>query len=167
LRIAIARAGNVIGGYDTAKDRLIPDILRAVSHDAPLQVRNQAAIRPWQHVLDCLNGYLMLIDALIGGDENIPTALNFGPDPTQMRSVGDVIGVAREIYPALTVDVLEMPAHKETANLTLNSSKAESLLGWSSSIGFQDAVSRSLRVPGIETRRDFYDEVERFLKAKT
>jgi len=78
--VATARAGNVIGGGDWATDRLMPDIVRAFINAEPAIIRNPSAVRPWQHVLDPLNGYLMLIERLWQGNAEFADAWNFGPD---------------------------------------------------------------------------------------
>ena len=87
IALASGRAGNVIGGGDWATDRLIPDILRAVEKDAPALVRNPLAIRPWQHVLEPLSGYLILAEALCRDPEAAAEAWNFGPRDEDARPV--------------------------------------------------------------------------------
>ena len=83
--IASVRAGNVIGGGDWALDRLVPDIVRAMLRGEPVQIRNPDSIRPWQHVLEALGGYLVIAERLLDGDKQVATAFNFGPadDDTQ------------------------------------------------------------------------------------
>src|SRR3546814_12005694 len=78
--LASARAGNVIGGGDWSEDRLIPDLVRAVSSGQPLEIRSPHATRPWQHVLESLSGYLSLGQHLLAGDKTFAQAWNFGPD---------------------------------------------------------------------------------------
>ena len=90
LAIATARAGNVIGGGDWAKDRLVPDAIEAFSNKAPLHIRSPAAIRPWQHVLEPLAGYLMLAQRLVQDGATFAEAWNFGPNASGERTVGDV-----------------------------------------------------------------------------
>jgi len=87
--VATARGGNVIGGGDYAEDRLVPDIVRAVARGEPVVLRNPDAIRPWQHVLDCVAAYLIYIQAL-AANAPIPHALNVGPEPTSVFTVRDV-----------------------------------------------------------------------------
>ena len=88
--IATARGGNVIGGGDYANDRLVPDIVRAVARGKPLLLRNPDAVRPWQHVLDCIAGYLVYIQAL-AVDPGLPRAMNIGPEPQVTFSVRQVV----------------------------------------------------------------------------
>jgi CDP-glucose 4,6-dehydratase len=95
--IATARGGNVIGGGDYSEDRIVPDIVRAARSDQPLVLRNPKATRPWQHVLDCLAGYLVFAEILATGGD-YPQALNIGPDPTQPITVSDIADV---LLPAL------------------------------------------------------------------
>jgi CDP-glucose 4,6-dehydratase len=143
LRLHVARAGNVIGALDVSKDRLIPDIRRALNANEPLIIRNPGAVRPWQHVLDCLNGYLMFVGAALRGDE-LPVALNFGPDPDGIKAVSDVLKVASRVHQALEVKTLEDSTAKETDLLTLNSDLAHQVLGWQGFVDFEDAVRISL-----------------------
>lgn len=89
IRLASARAGNVFGGGDWAEDRLVPDLLAAFAANRPASVRNPQAVRPWQHVLDPLHGYLTLAERL-WNNADIPRALNFGPGPTAERTVGAI-----------------------------------------------------------------------------
>lgn len=97
VALGTARGGNVIGGGDYSEDRIVPDIVRAALRREPLVLRNPAATRPWQHVLDCLAGYFVLAEAL-AGEQETPRALNIGPDPAAPITVADL---AEAISPAL------------------------------------------------------------------
>lgn len=97
VALGTVRGGNVIGGGDYSEDRIVPDIVRAAIRREPLVLRNPAATRPWQHVLDCLAGYFVLAEALAGARET-PRALNVGPDPAEPITVADL---AEAISPAL------------------------------------------------------------------
>jgi CDP-glucose 4,6-dehydratase len=126
VRVATARAGNVIGGGDWGRDRLLPDLVRARESGRPLTLRHPDAIRPWQHVLDPLAGYLLLAQRLAESAE-WAQAWNFGPD--EARTVRWVVDRVRERWPvAVRVappgDAVEAPA------LRLDASKARSELGW-------------------------------------
>jgi CDP-glucose 4,6-dehydratase len=143
LRLHIARAGNVIGAFDVSQDRLLPDVIRALKQKTPLMVRHPEAVRPWQHVLDCLNGYLMFVDAIEDG-QDLPVALNFGPDPDGMKSVTDVLRVASGMFPDLQIKTEASAKLKETRLLTLNSQMAYQKLGWENRLGFNEAVALSL-----------------------
>ena len=143
LLVHIARAGNVIGAFDVSPDRLLPDVIRALKQKTPLMVRHPEAVRPWQHVLDCLNGYIMFIDAIAAGQE-LPIALNFGPNPDGMKSVSDVLRIAMEVLPGLEIESMAAPRLKETELLTLNSEMAHQKLGWENRLGFEKALTLSL-----------------------
>jgi CDP-glucose 4,6-dehydratase len=97
VAVASARAGNVIGGGDWAEDRLIPDAIRAWSRQEPLVIRRPAAIRPWQHVLESLGGYLALAERL-WSDGALAGAYNFGPETHEAASVRDVVRLARTVF---------------------------------------------------------------------
>ena len=128
-RIATARAGNVIGGGDFAPDRLIPDAYRAMVSGAPLILRNPQAVRPWQHVLDPLHGYLLLAEALASHRAGAG-AFNFGPDATaNVMEVVQQFVSAMGGNPASAIAVGPSSEH-ETAVLEVDSSRAKSALGW-------------------------------------
>jgi len=97
-RVASARAGNVIGGGDWGEDRLVPDIMRAAFAGETLRVRNPNAVRPWQHVLCPLSGYLVLAQALCESPD-YATAWNFGPDEEDARTVGWIVERIAELWP--------------------------------------------------------------------
>src|SRR5690606_431011 len=97
--LATARAGNVIGGGDWAEDRLVPDLARAQESGKPLIVRAPASVRPWQHVLEPLAGYLQLGQGLRRGEQNYQGAWNFGPDDGGMLSVSDLLDKFKESWP--------------------------------------------------------------------
>src|SRR3546814_381986 len=100
--LASARAGNVIGGGDWSEDRLIPDLVRAVSSGQPLEIRSPHATRPWQHVLESLSGYLSLGQHLLAGDKTFAQAWNFGPDTEGNQTVSQVLTRLQTVWPALT-----------------------------------------------------------------
>ena len=136
---AIARAGNVIGGGDVSPDRLLPDLLRSFERGETARIRNPSAVRPWQHVLDCLNGYLLLIDELTSrGSQG---EWNFGPGPESFVDVARLADLAASFFgkgASWEADVVEHP--HEAAFLTLDATKAGSELGWCDKLGFEDAV---------------------------
>ena len=130
VRVASARAGNVIGGGDWAQDRIVPDAMRAFFGNRRLVVRNRNSTRPWQHVLEPLSGYLVLGAALFE-DRKFATAFNFGPDPKSVRTVGHLMASLLPLFPEVEVEDLTDPdAPKEAKLLTLDSAKAKRLLGW-------------------------------------
>jgi CDP-glucose 4,6-dehydratase len=143
-RIATARAGNVIGGGDEGEDRLLPDALRAVESGLPLLVRNPGAVRPWQHVLNPLAGYLLLARALCEGEE-AARAWNFGPPAGDARPVGWIVERLAELYEgelAWRSDGGPNPA--EAPHLELDSTAAESRLGWRPAWRLEEALRRTV-----------------------
>ncbi|GGE88733.1 CDP-glucose 4,6-dehydratase [Stappia taiwanensis] len=130
IRLASARAGNVIGGGDFSLDRIVPDIWRAVRDGQELQLRNPGATRPWQHVLDCLNGYLLYIEAL-AGEGGVPLSLNFGPADSKGRTVREIAeDILSAIRPGSDWAQAADTGPREMAKLTLDTSRARALLGW-------------------------------------
>ena len=128
-RLATARAGNVIGGGDWASDRLVPDFLRAMDAESTLLVRSPDAIRPWQHVLEPLCGYLMLAEAL-HGSAVYAEPWNFGPDDEGARSVRWILDHLSRGTPHLHWACDSAPHPHEAHFLKLDSSKARARLGW-------------------------------------
>ncbi len=129
-RIGSARAGNVIGGGDWAQDRLIPDIIRGALAGAPIAVRNPEAIRPWQHVLNPLSGYLRLAEVLHAAPEH-GGGWNFGPLDADARTVREIADRLSELWDGeLRWELHPGPHPPEAHVLTLDSSKARKHLGW-------------------------------------
>lgn len=128
--LATARAGNVIGGGDWSADRLIPDLIRAVRAESSLEIRSPLATRPWQHVLECLSGYLLLGQKLLEGHAEIADAWNFGPDQESNRTVAEVLIELKDYWPKIRWHKTQ-EIHPHEANfLYLDSSRAKKLLGW-------------------------------------
>jgi CDP-glucose 4,6-dehydratase len=131
VALATARAGNVIGGGDWALDRLIPDILRAIGLGEPVRLRNLAAIRPWQHVLEPLRGYLMLAERLCHDGPAFAEAWNFGPAASDARPVEWVAQTLISLCGADASALVNDPSPQHEAHsLQLDSAKAAALLGW-------------------------------------
>jgi CDP-glucose 4,6-dehydratase len=136
---AIARAGNVIGGGDICEGRLIPDLVKSYSLGTVPQLRAPNSVRPWQHVLDCLNGYLILVDALISG--NGQGAWNFGPDEKQTKTVYEVSNLAEKIWGVEQRWEQDSTDHPhEAILLSLNSDKARNELGWQNKLNFEESI---------------------------
>jgi CDP-glucose 4,6-dehydratase len=129
VRLATARAGNVIGGGDWAEDRLVPDLVRAATAGHALRIRNPEATRPWQHVLDPLSGYLRLGQALLAG-EDVAEAWNFGPDGDGETTVRELSARLHAHWPRLQVQLDEGEHPHEAALLRLDCSKARQRLAW-------------------------------------
>ncbi len=169
VRIASARAGNVIGGGDWAKDRIVPDAMRAFLSGNELVVRNRHSTRPWQHVLEPLTGYLLLGLAL-QDDASYAEAFNFGPDANTVRTVNDLVKQLKTSFPnARVLDKTEPNAPQEAKLLTLDSSKAYLRLGWMPQWGFSKTVRRTAEwyktVAGGQSARSVTDaQINEFLK---
>jgi len=128
-QLATARAGNVIGGGDWADDRLVPDLVRAVLAETPLRIRSPDAIRPWQHVLDPLSGYLRLGQGLLNG-KIVEGPWNFGPSSDATLSVRDLVGQMQRHWPDLTIESANGRHPHEAATLKLDCGKSARQLGW-------------------------------------
>jgi CDP-glucose 4,6-dehydratase len=132
VAVATARAGNVIGGGDWALDRLVPDIMRAFSAGEPVAIRNPEAVRPWQHVLEPLAGYLMLAERLYADGAAFAEGWNFGPADSDARPVSYLVSeLARLWGDAARWQCIEPEKVHEAHLLRLDSSKARARLGWS------------------------------------
>jgi CDP-glucose 4,6-dehydratase len=141
-RVASGRAGNVIGGGDWGEDRLIPDIMRSALADAPIPIRSPQAVRPWQHVLNPLAGYLRLAEALSGGPSKAG-GWNFGPAPDDVRPVRWIVERLSELWPQpLRWEVDPGPHPHEAEFLALDSTKAREELGWLPPWDLEQALAR-------------------------
>ena len=163
---AIARAGNVIGGGDVCADRLIPDLISSYSSGLVPKLRAPNSIRPWQHVLDCLNGYLMLADALI--QNNAVGAWNFGPEENKSKTVADVANIAGAVWGAGKSWESDLGIHPHEASmLMLDSKKARSELGWSDKLSFEESVEWTINwykcvQNGIEPLAEMKKNIDEF-----
>jgi len=143
VAVATARAGNVIGGGDWAQDRLIPDALRAWQQNQSLSVRNPVAIRPWQHVLEPLAGYLILAESLLQGRNS--GAWNFGPDASDMLTVAGLLECLASAWGEGARWHPESGHHPHEAGLLkLDSSQARSELGWKPRYGVQKSLAATV-----------------------
>ena len=139
VQLATVRAGNVIGGGDVSPDRLLPDLMRGFAAGESVPLRFPDAVRPWQHVLDCLNGYLMLIDAMLAGAG--VGAWNIGPDPAGFRTVREVAErAAADWGDGAHLREAEGSQPHEAALLTLDAGRARRELGWHDRLSVDDAV---------------------------
>ena len=151
--LATARAGNVIGGGDWALDRLIPDLVRAASQGKPAEIRFPNAVRPWQHVLEALSGYLTLGAKLLDEGQSFASAWNFGPLEAESFTVGQVIDMAKSEWNRITSvsDRTENLPH-EAGRLLLDCSKAKEQLHWHPVWNTETAVRQTIR-----WYREFYE----------
>ena len=139
--IATARAGNVIGGGDYAEDRIVPDAVRALMASKAVPVRNPAAVRPWQHVIDCLSGYLWL-GARMGGLD-VGSTYNFGPNPESQQPVQQLVEELLKHWPGDWCNLAEDNPPPEAPRLSLSIDKAERELGWQPVWDWKTAVERT------------------------
>jgi CDP-glucose 4,6-dehydratase len=142
VSLATARAGNVIGGGDWAQDRLIPDIMRAFSEGRPVNIRNPKSIRPWQHVLEPLRGYLTLAERLVIEGPQFAEAWNFGPNDSDTKTVGWICDRLSAQWGEGAHWESEAGHHPhEAGHLKLDISKARSLLEWEPLINLDTALN--------------------------
>ena len=154
ISIASARAGNVIGGGDWCENRLLPDIARALSQGQSVETRNPNAVRPWQHVLEPLFGYMLLAERL-SGDVKFAQAFNFGPNPQDNRTVEDVMQIALKTWPGAYHTQSSDTALHEAGLLMLSIDKAKDVLGWEPRWAFETAVENTVSwYKAVEEGRD-------------
>jgi CDP-glucose 4,6-dehydratase len=151
--LASARAGNVIGGGDWSEDRLIPDLVRSVIQHNPLVIRSPHATRPWQHVLECLAGYLLLGQRLLERRREFADAWNFGPESEDNRTVAEVVTAFQGQWPEVKWEQAEDSQPHESTLLYLDHSKATYELDWRPIW----SLERALQVTA-DWYRDFYEQ---------
>ena len=165
------RSGNVIGGGDFSANRLMPDIIRTIFSDEPLLIRNPDATRPWQHVLDPLLGYILSINHSIAETNPAFDTFNFGPSENSL-SVREVIQITKDIYPKFEVPELNEISQKsyEATSLQLDSTRANSILGWKPRMNQKQAVTSTISwwvdnlSKGIAAEDLCIDEIKKFLE---
>lgn len=147
VRLATARAGNVIGGGDWSPDRLVPDFIRAIENGEPISLRYPNAIRPWQHVLEPLGAYLLYAQALSQDrTSGVPDALNFGPHPESFATVSEVAETLAAVYGVGDAWVPSAGPHPhESATLKLSSTLAQCTLGWEPRLSLEQALEWTAR----------------------
>lgn len=151
IRLASARAGNVIGGGDWALDRIVPDCIRALQKGEGIPVRNKVATRPWQHVLEPLSGYLWLAACLAEPElrpkayrSHLPSAFNFGPALASNRTVAELVQEVLKHWPGQWVDRSDPKAHHEATLLNLATDKAHHFLAWAPVWPFTDTIMETV-----------------------
>ena len=141
IPVTTVRAGNVIGGGDWGEDRLVTDLVKALGNDETLVIRNPTATRPWQHILDCLKGYLLIGQCHLEGERDIPNSINFGP--TESLEVRKLISLFEAAFgKKLEIEVKESN-FKEAERLELDSRLAYDYLNWSNTLSPEDAVTQT------------------------
>lgn len=152
MYLATARAGNVIGGGDWAKDRLIPDLVRNASKNIETPIRNPKSVRPWQHVVEPLHGYLLLGEKLLKGQKEFCTSFNFGPDASDVRTVEAMCLIAKKSWSAINEKFITEENKKHEAGLLkLDNTKAREILGWCPKMNSEKATQMT-----VEWYRDYY-----------
>ncbi len=151
--MATARAGNVIGGGDWALDRLIPDCVRSINKGIDIEIRNPIAVRPWQHVLEPLSGYLLLGQRLLEEGKKFADGFNFGPNEDSVLTVAEVSKMVTEFYGKGNVFVGEPSPLHEAGLLMLNIDKAEKVLGWTPTYNANQAIEKT-----VEWYKNFYSQ---------
>lgn len=152
-KVAIARAGNVIGGGDWATGRIVPDCIKAAVNDEKAIVRNILSTRPWQHVFEPLSGYLLLAHSLSKDESINGEAFNFGPMSNHDFSVGQLISEMKKNWSIIKWEEQENSGFLEAGLLRLNCDKAQNLLGWSPTLSFHKTVSMT-----IDWYRNYYNK---------
>lgn len=172
IRLATVRAGNVIGGGDWSEDRLIPDIFRAVTTGTNLEIRNPNFIRPWQHVLEPLYGYITLAKELFIGKDEFASAWNFGPKEQKVWTVQNVIDECKSHWPEVSYEItgnLEEPHEEE--KILLNCEKSNKLLNWKPIWDTRESIARTINwykkysetgtVDTLSDIKDYLDQVSK------
>lgn len=135
--IQIIRAGNVIGGGDFSKDRLIPDVISSIHNETAVKIRYPNSVRPWQHVFDCLGAYLKILDYSLNSSTN--EIWNVGPAKDSFRKVSDVV-ISMSKYIKFNYEYVKDVTLHEASLLTLDVSKIEQKLNWSNSLEFDESI---------------------------
>ena len=169
VSLSSARAGNVIGGGDWARDRLIPDCIRAIEAGKPIEIRSPKAIRPWVHVLDPLSGYLLLAKKMWENPKSYCGGWNFGPENDCVSSVWEVASRLIHCFgEGEIIDRSESEEPHEASLLTLNINKAKSHLGWYPHLNMEGAISLTTDWYRRYRNNDVYkvciEEINQFLE---
>jgi CDP-glucose 4,6-dehydratase len=143
IPVTTVRAGNVIGGGDWGEDRLVPDLVKAFNTSKALRIRNPIATRPWQYILDCLKGYLLVGQCHLEGNRNTPNSINFGPN--QSLEVRELITLFELTFGKKSDYVVEESSFTEANQLNLDSQLAYEHLGWRTSLSPIDAINRTAK----------------------
>ena len=176
VKLASARAGNVIGGGDWAQDRIVPDCIRALQRGETIPVRNKIATRPWQHVLEPLSGYLWLGACLANSqlsafNSRLTSAFNFGPTLSSNRTVADLVQEILKHWPGKWEDKSDPKAVHEAKLLNLSTDKAHHFLGWSPAWDFYKTVEettiwyREVQVWDVSARLFVQSQIAKYMES--
>lgn len=162
LKIVSVRAGNVIGPGDRSRNRLLPDLIRAIKNNSTVLIRNPDSIRPWQYVLDPLIGYLILGTKLIEGKATA-NSYNFGPQDGSIVTVSEIVRIISS-FKNLSVQTIVDQSNRESKLLILNSELAKNNLAWESTTNLHDSISNTLRLEESPfTENQIFAHIEDFL----
>lgn len=156
--VASARSGNVIGGGDWAKNRLIPDIVKSIVSEEEIVIRNPSSIRPWLHVLEPLSGYLLLGQLLLEGKREYAESWNFGPDTKEAVTVLEIVNKINKMWPSMKSDLIEIfSGLHESSILKLNCNKAKKIMKWQAVWNIETTINHT-----IQWYKKFYQEGKLF-----
>ena len=153
INLASVRSGNIIGGGDWSKNRLVPDIMKSLQEEFTLKIRNPDGIRPWQHVLDPLHGYLILAEHLWDSNSKFSEAWNFGPDQNSIKPVSWIIDKISENWGSPVNWEKSIQDFHETHVLSLNCSKSKSELNWNPKLNLIDSIKWT-----VDWYKEFYNK---------
>lgn len=169
--VASVRAGNVIGGGDWAADRLVPDLVRAMIASDTAAIRNPVAVRPWQHVLDCLTAYLVIVTNLVEGNAEFSRAWNIGPRRDDVLTVEEVIRYLQSSLSQIRYNVVEDDTYREAKYLALDSEALNEASTWQGVWTASEAIERTAdwyanfvfdrRVNSVDDIRSFFQDARR------
>ena len=169
VALATVRAGNIIGGGDWARDRIIPDLIRGVERGSTVSIRNPEAVRPWQHALDAIAGYLRIGECLCRESGAFAEAWNIGPDPASRHTVRDIVTALSARFGDRLRYVLMAPedGFPEAKRLHLDTAKARGRLGWRQELSFEESVQWTLEwydayLQGAAMRDVSMEQIDRF-----
>jgi len=167
VALASVRAGNVLGGGDWAENRLIPDIIRSIKNKKSVKIRNPNALRPWQHVLDPLNGYIKLAEKLWNDQTEYSEGWNYGPDKKEIKPVSWIIEEFNKLWKDKINWIIENSELHEASNLILNCQKAKSRLGWNSKINTETTLKWTIEwyekyFEGKDMRKTTEEQIKKF-----
>jgi CDP-glucose 4,6-dehydratase len=169
LALASARAGNVIGGGDWAADRIVPDMVRATALGKPVLVRRPRAVRPWQHVLEPVSGYLQLAERLCSSPKDFSGGWNFGPDLEDAVPVEVIVSTVARLWGPPAGWTADNGSHPHEAHfLNLDSTKARARLGWRPRLRLQTALEWTVdwymkQARGADARELALSQIERYM----
>jgi CDP-glucose 4,6-dehydratase len=171
VAVATARAGNVIGGGDWAGDRLVPDFVRAILAKKEIKIRNPKAVRPWQHVIEPLAGYILLAEKLYKHGPKFASAWNFGPERKEAKTVEYIVAALCEKWEGSSYSIDAGVHPHEAGYLYLNINKARKLLGWKPKWSLDTALDKVVEwtkeyKDGADMKKVSLNQIKEYMKVK-